>query len=154
MSFSNIQYVSLPVYTLFRTFLVGKDVAYIRTAWNNKSVTCSCVTDGFYFALCSWSVWRSVQTYETWSVLSIFSRCGPLLQDFEHVQTKIILRFIIIVKISIIVVCPMVFIFCFVIKLFRRSAQTYGDCSILSLLRRLGLFLHYFGQIKEWLIWN
>lgn len=32
------------------------------------------------------------------------------------------------------------------------SAQIYEDCSILSLFRRLNLFLQVFGQLKEWLI--
>ena len=53
-------------------------MVYIRTAWNDKSITCSCVPDGFYFVLWSWSDWK---TYENWSVLSIFSQWGPLSQD-------------------------------------------------------------------------
>ena len=76
-------------------------MVYIRTAWNDKSITCSCVPDGFYFVLWSWSDWK---TYENWSVLSIFSQwgplsqdcaqCGPLSQDCAQVYAQIILCFI------------------------------------------------------------
>ena len=32
-----------------------------------------------------------------------------------------------------------------------RSAQTYEECSNLSIFSRLGLFLHFFWQVKEWI---
>ena len=38
------------------------------------------------------------------------------------------------------------------IKLGIGSAQTYGKCSILSILSRLGSFPQIFGEVKEWLI--
>ena len=98
------------------------EVAYIRNAANDKSVTCSCVSDGIYFDLRSWSTWRTAQTYEKLSVLSIFGHCGPLPQDFRQVQAQIILCFIQIMRVCLIIVYPMVFI------LVCDEAQ-HGECS-------------------------
>ena len=42
--------------------------------------------------------------------------------------------------------------FYFILWSILASGQTYEDCWILSLFRRLGLFFQHFGQVLEWLI--
>ena len=62
------------------------------------------------FLFCFLEKWRNAQTYEKWSVLSIFGRCGPFPQDLEQIFVQIILYFIKIVKVCFIIASPMIFI--------------------------------------------
>ena len=107
---------------------------------------------GFYFDLRSYWTWRSAQTYEKmvsfeyfrplWSASSRFWAGSGADHTVLHKNNESIF----------IVAFPMDFLFCFVIKLGRGSAQTYGKCSILSIFSRLGPFPQVFEQVKEWLI--
>ena len=54
----------------------------VRTAQNNKIVTCSYVPSCFYFVLWAKLSGRSVQSCEKWLFFSVFSQLGPLSQDF------------------------------------------------------------------------
>ena len=47
----------------------------------------------------------AAQTYEKWSVLSVFGRCGPIPQDFGQVQAQIILCFIKMMRVCFIIAC-------------------------------------------------
>ena len=88
---------------------VKKEVVYIRIAWNDKSVTCSCVANYFYFALWSWSAWRSTQTYY-FQFLTIFNHCDLFPQNFGRFVAQIILFLIKTLRLCCIVTSSMLFI--------------------------------------------
>ena len=64
----------------------------ITIAWDDNSVTCSCVYIGFKFALRLRSVKRNTQTYEKWSLFSIFSNLCHFPKVFEEVQECFMLK--------------------------------------------------------------
>ena len=65
-----------------------------RIGWNDKNATCSCLPNFFSFILWSRLACRIAETYEKWSFLSFFGRCGPFPQYFGQVQLQIILYLI------------------------------------------------------------
>ena len=56
--------VFLAVWVIFPKFWVGKGVTYVNIAQNNKSVTCSCIPNCFYFVLWAKLAGKSAHNYE------------------------------------------------------------------------------------------
>ena len=59
----------LAVWVFFPKFLGKLRSGYIRIVWNDKSATCSCGSNCFYFVLWARLTGRSVQSYEKQSFL-------------------------------------------------------------------------------------
>ena len=84
-----------------------------RNAQNDTSVTYSCVLNCFYFVLWATLSGRSVQSYEKWSIFSVFNRLGAFPHVFGQLKGLLMLELHKIIKVSYVVACPVVFIFYF-----------------------------------------
>ena len=88
-------------------------MSHAKTAQIHKSVTLSCVSNCFYFALWSRSAGRSAKTYEQRSFLGIFSRLCPFSQVFLQVKEWLMLELHDMIKASHVVTFPVLFVlFC------------------------------------------
>ena len=115
---------------------------------NNKNVTCSCVPDGFYFALWLLSTERSAKTYEKWSFLGFFSRCsllppGPGVDHTVSYKNHESLSYSWV---------PNCFSSLFGIKIDREECSNLRRRINSNFYSRLGLFPRAFGKVKESLI--
>ena len=125
-------------------------MANVVTVQNNKSVTCSCVRNCFYFILWARLAGRNVQSYEKQSFLSFFSRLGPFPQVFRQLKEWLILEFH-----DKSVTCSYVsncFYFVLWWRWAGRSVQSYEKWSSFSIFDRLGPFPYVSGQVRDWLI--
>ena len=112
-------------------------MAYIRISWKDKSATSSCVPNSFYFVWWSRMAGSSAQTYEKWSLFSLFSRLGPFDQVFGQVKGWLML------KLKNFVLLP---------RLRESSVQSYKKLSFFIVVSRLGPFPQDFGQVKGWVM--
>ena len=84
----------------FLTFWAGQGVAYVGSAQNIKSVTCSCVPSCFSFVLWARLTKRSVQCHEKWSFFNAFSHLGPLSLVFAQVKEWVMLKLQKLIRVS------------------------------------------------------
>ena len=125
-------------------------MVYIRVGWNDKSATCSCVPNCFYFVLWSKLAGRSSQTYE--KIFSFFSRLDPFPLAFGEVKEWLMLKLQKIIK-SVTYSCVANwFSFILWVRLAERSIQSYENWYFFSFFSRLGPFPQGFRQLEEWSI--
>ena len=84
-------------------------MSHAKIAQNHKSAPLSCVSDCFYFALCSRLAGRSA-TYEKGSFSGIFSSLGLFSQVFMQVRDWLILELHEMIRVPHIVTFPILFI--------------------------------------------
>ena len=87
-------------------------------------------------------------TFEKWSLLTIFDHCGLFPEDLGQVHEQITV-FCENCETIFYIYVPNHFYFVLFSRSAGRSAQTYVECSILSLFSHLGTFLHFLGHVKE-----
>ena len=126
-------------------------MAFIKITWNDKSVTSSCLSNYFYFALWSFTKWRSSPTYEKQSYLSIFGCNGPFPQDFRQLHAQIIRYFIKIKRVCFIITCPIVFLGS---KYVGRSVKTIKNEQFKVFLDVWILSPKFFGRLRSRLYYN
>ena len=122
-------------------------MVYVETAQNDKSVTCSCVPNFFYFAFLT-KVTRE-ERLNLWKKIfySAFSRLGPFPQVFTQFKECLGLQLHEIVRVVHEVVCPIVFNLIddrywqgVVLKLMK-------SCHIFSIFSGFSLFLKFLGRL-------
>ena len=129
-------------------------MAYIRIAWNDKSTTCNCMHNCFCFVFWSRLAERSVQSYEEWSFLNIFSCFGPFPQVLGQVKEYFLLELHEMIRVSHAVVCTMGFNL-----LFDRGQQGGGlkptkNNNFQVFLTVWVLLLRFLGRLRSEIYWN
>ena len=122
-------------------------MAYVITAQNKISVTCSNVPNCSYFVSGARLEGRNVQNYEKWSFFSAFSRLDPFphifLADLGILQLHKTIRVLHVVPGQI------VFIW-FYDQHWQGEVLKFRSC--FSIFSRLDPFAQVFWLVKEWLM--
>ena len=92
---------------------------------------------------------KVIAEYEEWSVLRIFGGCGLIPQNFGQVLEQIILYFIKIVRVSLIIACPVVFIVLYNCDKQRGVLILMGNAQILVHLSVRILFSKFLGRSRS-----
>ena len=86
-------------------------MACIKIALNNKSATCSCVPNCFYFGLWAELAEMNSQSYKKWSFFSVFMGLSTFPQVFGQVKEWLFLELHKIIRVSHVGTCPIAFLF-------------------------------------------
>ena len=112
-------------------------MTYVRTTQCNKSLTCICVPNGFYFVLWAKLAGRSVQNYEKWSFFSYFYPFESFSPGFWVIKGVTYIR-IAQDKKGVTCSCvPKCFFFLLWVRLAGGSVHSYKKWSFFSIVSRL-----------------